>query len=82
MRKPIVFERCHDSYSVAITCVKCGKTTRIDITKQDCDNLILWKEGIIPLIQNAVPDMHIDDKEKLITSLCQECSDEIYATFK
>jgi len=53
------------------TCIFCGKTKEIHVNQQAYEK---WQEGA--LIQNAMPDLPIGDREMLISSICEPCFDE------
>ena len=56
------------------TCVQChGKTT----FKLPADGYLRWKSG--ELVQNALPKLSADDRELLISGMCGECFDLIFA---
>ena len=35
-----------------------------------------WQAG--ELIQNAMPEMTVDDRERLVTGVCTDCTDDLY----
>lgn len=63
---------------VDVVCPFCGKTTTIQVVGKD---FYAWKfEGA--LIQNAMPYLPANVRETLISGICDECQDELFAPFE
>lgn len=63
---------------VVVVCPFCGKTTTIQVVGKD---FYAWKfEGA--LIQNAMPYLPANVRETLISGVCDECQDELFAPFE
>lgn len=52
------------------TCSLCNKQHSIEVSKEAYDN---WNNGMN--IQNAFPNLSIDERELIITGFCSECFD-------
>lgn len=63
---------------VVVVCPFCGKATTIQVVEED---YCAWKfEGA--LIQNAMPYLPANVRETLISGVCDECQDELFAPFE
>lgn len=63
---------------VVVVCPFCGKATTIQVVEKD---YCAWKfEGA--LIQNAMPYLPANVRETLISGVCDECQDELFAPFE
>lgn len=63
---------------VDVVCPFCGKTTTIQVVGKD---FYAWKfEGA--LIQDAMPYLPANVRETLISGVCDECQDELFAPFE
>lgn len=63
---------------VVVVCPFCGKATTIQVVGKD---FYAWKfEGA--LIQNAMPYLPANVRETLISGVCDECQDELFAPFE
>ena len=54
-------------------CVFCGKVHSIDLMEYEFN---LWREGT--LIQEAMPDTSVEDREFLISGICPKCQEDIF----
>ena len=54
-------------------CVFCGKTHSVDLMEYQFN---LWREG--ELIQVAMPDVSVEDREFLISGICPKCQEDIF----
>lgn len=54
-------------------CVFCGKTHSVDLMEYQFN---LWREG--KLIQVAMPDTSVEDREFLISGICPKCQEDIF----
>lgn len=54
-------------------CVFCGKTHSVDLMEYQFN---LWREG--ELIQNAMPNASVEDREFLISGICPKCQEDIF----
>ena len=57
-----------------LKCIKCDEAKQLEIYP---DDLRRWKEG--ELIQNAIPYLNSSQRELLISGICGECFDRIFA---
>ena len=57
-----------------LKCIKCDEAKQLEIYP---DDLRRWKEG--ELIQNAIPYLNSSQRELLISGICGECFDKIFA---
>ena len=55
------------------TCRICG---RVHSFLADEEGLYRWQSG--ELIQNALPDVSLDDREFLISRICPKCWDDMF----
>lgn len=60
-----------------ITCPLCGKTTTIEMTKEEYDEMSLPRSVRRP-VQTIFPDMPKDLREVLISGYCPECQKMIF----
>ena len=58
---------------VAVPCVKCKDTKEVNV---DFAGFRAWQSG--ELIQNALPELSVDQREFLISSICPKCWDEMF----
>lgn len=54
--------------TVSATCPFCGQKQH---TKVDLSGFLAWRSGV--LIQDALPELSADDRELLLTGICQDC---------
>ena len=54
-------------------CVFCGKVHSVDLMEYEFN---LWREGT--LIQEAMPDTSVEDREFLISGICPKCQEDIF----
>lgn len=54
-------------------CRICGKTKSLNV---DYDRVQKWMNGM--LIQDAFPEMPVEDRELLISGTCPECWDKLF----
>lgn len=54
-------------------CVFCGKVHSVDVMEYE---FRLWREGT--LIQEAMPDTSVEDREFLISGICPKCQEDIF----
>ena len=59
--------------NVAMTCTFCRKFHLVEV---DLEQLEAWRNG--ELIQNAMPDLTLTEREQLISGLCPKCQAEIF----
>ena len=59
--------------NVAMTCTFCRKFHLVEV---DLEQLEAWRNG--ELIQNAMPDLTLTEREQLISGLCPKCQTEIF----
>lgn len=63
---------------VVVVCPFCGKATTIQVVEED---YCAWKfDGVH--IQNAMPYLPANVREMLISGVCDECQDELFAPFE
>jgi len=62
---------------VDMDCPICHRTHRI---AADQDGLSAWTSG--ELIQNALPELTVVEREQLITHLCPPCQIDVYTPFQ
>ena len=60
--------------SKAIECGECGKVFPITMTQEGYESWIMGE-----LIQNALPDVSVQDRELLISNTCGKCFDEMFS---
>ena len=53
-------------------CVMCSKEYSVHTTQDQYDD---WRRGVA--IQMAIPNMHLSDREFLISRICPTCQEEI-----
>ena len=54
-------------------CVFCGKVHSVEVMEYE---FRLWREGA--LIQEAMPDTSVEDREFLISGICPKCQKDIF----
>ena len=59
--------------NVAMTCTFCRKFHLVEV---DLEQLEAWRNG--ELIQNAMPDLTLTEREQLISGLCPKCQAEMF----
>ena len=55
-------------------CPQCGAESEIHVNEHDYEN---YKNG--DLVQNAFPYLSAEDREKLISGVCEKCWAEIFS---
>lgn len=65
--------KIYTAVSVSCTCPFCGKVTEVLVPAR---GYRLWQEG--ELIQNALPDLCLADRETLISGLCLDCQADVF----
>ena len=60
---------------LSITCRRCGKVKVIKVQKKGYE---AWLSGRVA-IQHAMPEVSADDREMLMSQICGECFDEMFA---
>lgn len=55
------------------TCRMCGKHRTMEVSEK---GYYLWYHGA--LIQDALPELSLDDRELLISGICSECYDKVF----
>lgn len=65
--------KIYTTVSVSCTCPFCGKVTEVLVPAR---GYRLWQEG--ELIQNALPDLCLTDRETLISGLCLDCQADVF----
>lgn len=60
--------------NITRTCVICGRQKVIQVPK---DGYERWKDGLH--IQEALPTVSADDREFLMSDICSECFDNLFA---
>ena len=63
-----------DAVTVIVSCIKCEEAQHITVGHADLD---AWQGGA--LIQDAMPYLSADDREILISGVCGECFDNMFA---
>ena len=63
-----------DAVTVIVGCIKCAEAQHITVGTADLDS---WENGA--LIQDAMPYLSADDREILISGICGECFDNMFA---
>lgn len=58
---------------ISCVCAICGKGRTVKVSKVGYDR---WLKG--ELIQNALPELSVDDRELLMSGICGECFDKIF----
>lgn len=61
-----------DTVIVSIRCIVCGKAFDIHVKEQDYKD---WKGG--KLIQHAMPYLDVNERELMISKMCNRCFDEM-----
>ena len=59
--------------NVVMTCTFCRKFHLVEV---DLEQLEAWQNG--ELIQNAMPDLTLTEREQLISGLCPKCQAEMF----
>ena len=59
--------------NVVMTCTFCRKFHLVEV---DLEQLEAWQNG--ELIQNAMPDLTLTEREQLISGLCPKCQAEVF----
>ena len=59
--------------NIVMTCTFCRKFHLVEV---DLEQLEAWRNG--ELIQNAMPDLTLTEREQLISGLCPKCQAEIF----
>jgi Zn ribbon nucleic-acid-binding protein len=59
---------------VGTRCPECKKEQSVEVSAEGYD---AWKKG--ELIQRAMPELNAATRERLITGLCPECWDAMFA---
>lgn len=54
-------------------CPICGRESQIEVKDEQ---YAMWRKGT--LIQNAFPDLNADQREQLMTGICQKCWDRTF----
>lgn len=62
-----------EAIELKVTCKFCGKTYFIPVFKEEYE---AWQKGAH--VQDAFPDMSIDNRELLISGMCGKCFDELF----
>ncbi len=57
-----------------VKCIDCGELKTITATDEQ---IAKWMGG--ELIQNAMPNVPIDEREIMISGICGKCFDEMFA---
>jgi len=57
----------------AVKCRECGTVIEIEAPEE---GIQMWQQGM--LIQKALPELSIDDREMLISRICPECWDKMF----
>ena len=63
-----------DAVTVIVGCIKCAEAQHITVGNADLDS---WENGA--LIQDAMPYLSADEREILISGICGECFDDMFA---
>ena len=63
-----------DAVTVVVGCIKCADPQHITVGNADLDS---WQNGA--LIQDAMPYLSADEREILISGICGECFDNMFA---
>ena len=63
-----------DAVTVIVGCIKCAEAKHITVGNADLDS---WENGA--LIQDAMPYLSADEREILISGICGECFDNMFA---
>lgn len=58
---------------ISATCVDCGKTQQFEVATAHYD---AWSNGA--LIQNALPEVPLEQREILISGMCSVCFDLLF----
>lgn len=53
-------------------CPICGEKSYVDLTYDEYLKYLKWQRREL-LIQEALPNLSAEDREKLITGICQKC---------
>ena len=59
--------------NIVMTCTFCRQFHLVEV---DLEQLEAWRNG--ELIQNAMPDLTLTEREQLISGLCPKCQTEIF----
>jgi len=59
--------------NVETICPFCGKLYGISVNE---DGYLAWREG--ELIQNALPELSMNEREALVSGLCLECQTKFF----
>lgn len=55
-------------------CPECGEHKNFTVTEEQYKQ---WNDPNGPHIQNIFPNMHVDDRERLLSGLCAPCWDKV-----
>ena len=66
--------KIYTAVSVSRTCPFCGQVTELMVPAR---GLRLWQAG--ELIQNALPDLSLTERETLISGMCAGCQDSFFS---
>lgn len=68
-----MFRTINGKITVATTCPMCGDTAILSLPEAGYE---AWQNGA--MIQNALPDLDADDRERLISGICPSCWDKMF----
>lgn len=63
-------------------CQVCNKETLLQLNDEQASRYYKWKYDPGALIQDCLPDLDVYQREFLITSICKECQEEIFADWE
>lgn len=62
---------------IKVVCISCKKEKEVKLTEDQYTRYLGWKTGVIPHIQDALPDLSAGERELLISGMCEECWDQM-----
>jgi hypothetical protein len=62
---------------IRVTCFSCNEEKTVTLTDEQYTRYLGWKTGVIPHIQDALPDVPAGKRELLISGMCEECWDRM-----
>jgi len=69
-----MFRTINGKIAVTTTCPMCGDTAVLNVSAA---GYAAWQNGTI--IQTALPELDVDDRERLISGICPICWDKMFS---
>lgn len=63
-------------YSKELTCINCRKKVKVTYTDEQAK---LWNSSKRPNIQDIFPEWTPEQREMMISGICQECWDALFS---